>query len=160
MKNSLNSYFENLFFSFMLSDKNKKPCTYKYFKNMFSIEPYLKCIEDRYIRKGLTLFSISAHGLQVETGRYKRIDEENRTCLICNSEEIEDEFHFIMECPEYRSLRKEYLYPIMLELNNEHQLNDREIFLQILTTKHCDFIVNIAEFIQQAMVKRNSRVFK
>ncbi len=32
-------------------------------------------------------------------------------------EEIEDEFHFMMECPKYRSLRKEYLYPILLELN-------------------------------------------
>ncbi len=74
---------------------------------MFCIEPYLKCIEDPYIRKGLTCFWISVYGLRVETGRYKRIDKENRACLICNSEEIEDEFHFMMECPEYRSLRKE-----------------------------------------------------
>ncbi len=81
-------------------------------------------------------------------------------CLICNSEDIEDDFHFMMECPEYRSLRKEYLYPILLELNNEHKLIVRELFVQILTTKHCDFIVNIAKFIQQAMVKQNSRVFK
>ncbi len=51
MKNSLNSYFENLFFSFMHSDENKKLCTYKYVKNMFCIEPFLKCI-----RKGLTCF--------------------------------------------------------------------------------------------------------
>ncbi len=160
MKNSLISCFENLFFSFMLSDENKKLCTYKYFKNMFCIEPYLKCIKDPYIRKGLTCFQISAHGLRVETGRYKRIDEENRTYLIWHSEEIEDEFHFMMECPEYRSLRKEYLYSILLELNNEHKLNDRELFVQILTTKHCDFIVNIAKCIQQAIVKRNSRVFK
>ncbi len=64
MENSLNSYFENMFFSFMLSDENKKLCTYKYFKNMFCIEPYLKCIEDLYIRKGLTCFRISAHGLR------------------------------------------------------------------------------------------------
>ncbi len=49
---------------------------------------------------------------------------------------------------------------ILLELNNEHKLNDRELFVQILTNKHCDFIVNIAKFIQKAMVKRNSRVFK
>ncbi len=86
--------------------------------------------------------------MRVETGRYKRNDKENMTCLICNSEEIEDEFHFMMECPEYRSLRKQYLYPILLELNNEHKLNDRkELFIEFLTTKHCDFIVNIAKFI-------------
>ncbi len=118
----------------MLSDENKKLCTYKYFKNMFCIEPYLKCIEDPYIRKGLTCFGISAHGLRVETGRYKRINKENMTCSICNSEEIEGEFHFMMGYPEYRSLRKEYLYSILLELNNEHQFNDRELFVQIFTT--------------------------
>ena len=89
-----------------------------------------------------------------------RIEKENRTCLICNSDEIEDEYHFMMECPEYRILRKEYLYPILLELNNEHNVNDRELFLQILTTKHSDFIVSIAKFIQKAMMLRNSKVFK
>ncbi len=141
----------------MLSDENKKLCTYKYFNNMFCIEPYLKCIEDPYIRKG---FRISAHGMRVETGRFKRIDKKNRTCIICNSKEIEDELHSMMECTEYRSFRKEYLYPILLELNNEHKLNAREQFVHILTTTNCDFIVNIAKFIQQAMVKRNSRVFK
>ncbi len=45
-----------------------------------------------------------------------------------------------------------------LELNKEYKLNDKELFVQILTTKHCDFIVKIAKFIQKAMVKR--KVFK
>ncbi len=75
------------------------------------------------------------------------------TSLFCNSEEIEDKIHFMMECAEYNSLRKKYLYPILLDLNNEHKLNDRELFVQILTTKHCDFIVNIVKCIQKAMVK-------
>ncbi len=57
-------------------------------------------------------------------GRYKTIDKENRTCLICNSEEIEDKFHFMRECPEYRILRKEYLYPILLKLNDGHICTD------------------------------------
>ncbi len=74
--------------------------------NMFCIEPYLKCIEDPYIRKGLTCFQISAHGLRVETGRYKRIDKENRTFLICNSEEIEDDVSFYDGMPRIYEFEK------------------------------------------------------
>ncbi len=63
---------------------------------VFCIEPYLKNIEDPYIRKALTCFRLCAHRWRVETGRYKRIDKENGTCLICNSQEIGHVFHFMM----------------------------------------------------------------
>ncbi len=66
----------------------------------------------------------------------------------------------MMECPEYRSLRKDYLYSILLQLNDEHKINDRELFVQILITEHYDFIVNITKFIHKAMVKWNSEIFK
>ncbi len=66
----------------------------------------------------------------------------------------------MMECPEYRLLRKEYLYPILLELNDERKFNVKELFVQILTTKHYDFIVNIAKCIQNVMVKQNCKALK
>ncbi len=55
----------------------------------------------------------------------------------------------MMECPEYRSLRNELLYPILLELNNEHKRKDRELFVQILTTKHCDLSSSSMRFKQE-----------
>ncbi len=70
----------------------------------------------------------------------------------------------MIDYSEYRIFRKEYLYTIFLELNDEHKPNDREFpinqFVQILITKHCDFIVNIVKFIQKAMMKRNITVHK
>ncbi len=58
-------YFENLLLFFVHSDENKRQCTYKYFKNMFCVKPYLHCIKDPYIRRELTCFRISVHGLRV-----------------------------------------------------------------------------------------------
>jgi hypothetical protein len=160
MKQSLRIYFENCFFSFMQSDENRKLSTYKHIKRNYCIEPYLSCIEDPYIRKEVTCFRISAHSLRIEIGRYKNIDRDKRTCLICNSDEIEDEFHFMMACPEYRDLRIKYLYPILLNINNEYNYNEWEMFIKILTCTDNGVMLNVANFIQKAMMKRNCKVLK
>jgi hypothetical protein len=33
--------------------------------------------------------------LSIETGRYFGVERENRTCSLCNQQEIGDEFHYI-----------------------------------------------------------------
>ncbi len=75
--------------------------------------------------------------------RYKRIENKNWTCLSCNSDDIENEFHFMMESPEYRTLRKEYLYSILcivLEVNDEHsylcRTSQTHIVILLLTLLH------------------------
>ena len=39
-----------------------------------------------------------AHQVGIETGRYKKLEDKVRTCLLCNSGEIESEIHFLMHC--------------------------------------------------------------
>ncbi len=70
---------------------------YKDLKQLYEIEPYIMYIEDPFIRKDMTKFRISEHMLRIEKGRYKKIERNNRVCLICNNGEIEDEFYFMME---------------------------------------------------------------
>ncbi len=55
--------------------------------------------------------------VRIEKGIYKKMERNKRVCLIYNHGEIEDEFHFMMECSKYRELRNEYLYPILLHIN-------------------------------------------
>ena len=43
--------------------------------------------------------------LLIETGRFRGTILEERTCQVCNSQVIEDEFHFISVCNEYKELR-------------------------------------------------------
>ena len=53
----------------------------------------------------MTKFRISAHSLRIESGRYERkpnkenklikIVREERTCLYCNNNDVEDEKHFL-----------------------------------------------------------------
>ena len=57
------------------------------------------------MRSILTHFRISAHKLEIETGRYvitnPKTPLENRLCKQCNLSEIEDEEHFLINCPKY-----------------------------------------------------------
>ena len=51
----------------------------------------------------------TAHNLLVETGRHNNTEYENRLCSLCDLLQIEDEFHFVMICPFYTTLREIYL---------------------------------------------------
>ena len=55
---------------------------------------------------------VSNHNLRIEEGRYEnkkqniqRTPEEERLCKICNSNQIEDEKHFLCQCIIYDNIR-------------------------------------------------------
>ncbi len=56
-------------------------------------------------RKTFSKFRISNHKLEIEYGRYKNIPREQGHCKLCNSGEIEDEFHLTFSCKTYETLR-------------------------------------------------------
>ena len=59
--------------------------------------------------------------LKIETGRFTRVELENRLCIYCNQEKIESEIHFILECDCYVRQRE-----TLFEINNIncHNLDD------------------------------------
>ena len=44
--------------------------------------------------------------LHIETGRYYRTPLEQRTCKVCRSNQIEDEYHFLCECTFFFNERR------------------------------------------------------
>ena len=38
------------------------------------------------------------HKYPIETGRWQNIAREDRKCLLCNSQDIGDEYHYIFSC--------------------------------------------------------------
>ena len=76
------------------------------FKTEYKAEPYLFLIKNPTIRRTFTQFRISNHKLQIEYGRYQNIPREERTCKLCNSGEVEDEFHLSFSCQKYCHLRE------------------------------------------------------
>ena len=154
IKSMLKYFFENNFFSYLLSDNNKKLCTYKHFKTRYCSEPYLKYIENPFERKQLTCYRISAHNLKIERGRYQNQERSNRLCTLCNSGEIEDELHFLMNCNYYKDIRQKYLHAIFVD----SLLTRWEQFLYLMQTADCDIIRNVSCFLNEAFEKRNATI--
>ena len=93
---------------------NPKLRTYCKFKHDFSMEPYLLSILDFKIRRQLSRFRLSNHSLCIEKGRHQRpkMVVEKRLCVLCGTNQIEDEFHFLCVCKVYQDLREEFLISI------------------------------------------------
>ena len=53
----------------------------------------------------LSKLRCSVYKLKVETGRHEGIAYEHRLCILCENNQVEDEFHFVMICPVYVNLR-------------------------------------------------------
>ena len=80
---------------------------YSLFKTEFKREPYLGNLNDFHLRKSICKFRCSDHKLEIEKGRHKNMNLDDRICQICNSD-IESEMHFLTICPLYEPLRKHY----------------------------------------------------
>jgi hypothetical protein len=54
----------------------------------------------------------TSHKVSIEHARWKNITLENRKCKLCNSEEIGDEFHYILilYSPYFKQYRYIFIY--------------------------------------------------
>jgi hypothetical protein len=92
--------------------------TYSEFKNDFKYEKYLDFHTNFKERRLISKLRMSAHRLEVETGRYQskplKVKREDRVCRMCDLDILEDEKHVVMICPKYACQRK-----IMISCINE-----------------------------------------
>ena len=113
---------------------SSKMKTLNLLKKLPGREPYLKEVTNSKHRSALTKLRLSAHRLEIETGRYTRPKTavENRICAYCKHlghTEVEDEIHFLVRCPLYKEIR-ENLLPREILRNNS---NDEQKFVDIMT---------------------------
>ena len=94
-------------------------------------------------RVALSKFRVSSHRLEIKVGRWTKPNKtpiENLKCRICGT--VEDEFHFLFECPLYVDLRIKHLKryyrnrPNMLKLqelmlsNNIAEIRNLSMFVE------------------------------
>ena len=94
---------------------------YSKIKNHFQYEEYLNIIKSKSRRASLTRLRISNHSLQIERGRYviPKLPRSERLCSSClksGSSAVEDELHFLFDCPIYADLRVNLLSSIPTQL--------------------------------------------
>ena len=73
---------------------------------------YLSSVKCYPYRKLISRFRCGCHGLHVDTGRFGRGEEarsrEERLCPVCLTCSVEDEHHFLFDCPAYCHIRDQH----------------------------------------------------
>ena len=109
----------------------------------------LKCVQHRNIIAKLIL---SSHQLNIETGRHRNIARTDRKCELCETNDIEDEYHFVMICPVYRLLRIHYIprfYYVRPSMAN---------FLDLLNCSNANVLNRLAVFCIKAFKQRQNEL--
>lgn len=129
--------------------------TYATFKCQFSCESYLNVLKFRE-RQALSKFRTSAHKLEIERGRYTvpKTPVCNRICKQCNTGLVEDEEHFLLECPRYR-LGRNTLFNL-IQNKNFMLLSMQQKFIWLMSNEESRICKAVSQFILQSFDKRNN----
>ena len=93
---------------------------YNSVKNRHGLENYLDILKLSKFRHAYARFRLSCHGLEIEKGRYRAVERENRRCFFC-PHLIEDKYHFMLICNKYDDLGKLYLQAKYYTSPNTHK---------------------------------------
>ena len=107
---------------------------YKQLKGTFKVEPYIENICNRSQRAWLSRYRVSAHRLRIETGRYSSpvTPVSDRTCLFCDSNDLDDEQHFILHCHTFTLKRNCFFGRMSALVPNFMSMSDRDKLLTCL----------------------------
>jgi len=119
---------------------------YKHIKPDLKYEQYLDVLPSN-LRFFITRFRISAHSLRIQTGRYarNRLDRNLRVCQLCQEQDVEDEFHVILKCPLFTSLRKKYVKKNVYDKPSVFKL------IEMFKSKDKQTLTNLALYLKEAL---------
>ena len=109
--------------------------TYSLFKKEIGCEKYLLEINNIEIRQSFTKFRLSNHTLNIEKGRHTspKTPKEERFCPFCPTK-VEDEKHFLLECPTYLIPRNVLIENIVKD--NPNFISQKSKFLQLMSPEN------------------------
>ena len=93
-------------------------------KNKYCVESYVKLNLKRNERSVLAQIRCGILPRHIETGRFVRTEIENRVCKICNTNSVENEYHFLFHCDFYRHERDAFTKGLLDNYKNFNRLSD------------------------------------
>lgn len=75
-------------------------------KKIFEFEGYIFKVDSDSLRRYMTCFRLSSHKLEIELGRFRGVERNERLCKLCSQNVVESEYHFLLSCDKYTEIRK------------------------------------------------------
>ena len=111
------------------------------------------------IRSILAKLRISAHNLQIETGRFSknktpREDRFGPYCKTLNIFSVEDEIHFLLSCSRFNADRQKFLQEIYRTFPNTATLNELNMFLWLMSQEDYFTTIRLGNFCKKSFERR------
>ncbi|XP_061165005.1 uncharacterized protein LOC133173960 [Saccostrea echinata] len=124
--------------------------------NNFKRCGYTDILKKKTERSIISRLRLSAHNLAIEKGRHLSIPTDKRFCNICNTGEIEDEFHFLFSCHKYNNYRLTFERNLMNFFQGKISNMSYTQKVKLCFNSHCPEILKITHsFIKKCLASRN-----
>ena len=127
--------------------------TYREIKYDYSTENYVSYNLTKKKRSLCAQIRGGILPLNIETGRYVGLEEDERICQMCELNEIENEYHFVLYCPFYCKVREE----LFNSINYVHMLDTSDSqLINCLFEKH---VFRMAKYLEKAWALRKKALY-
>ena len=142
LKDTTNQRLKDLFLNeWYNSIETSNSCvTYRLLKNTFGFEKYLINTPTNLLTH-MMHFRTTNHRLPISTGRWNKIERNNRICTLCEKE-LGDEYHYLLVCKNLTRERNSYLNPKYFDRPNVLK------FKNIMTTNNKTQFIKLCEFVK------------
>ena len=132
---------------------------YNVFKYSYISSIYLDVTRKNPNRKALVKLRLGNHKLNIETGRYDKITRCDRICPVCGLN-IEDEIHFLFNCPKYSSIRDDVFSKIDNRIPNYKHIPISSLIIQLMNS--ADYYLNnqLVKYVASCLEMRDNLLSK
>jgi hypothetical protein len=95
---------------------------------------------------------VSNHKLMIELGCYQKRPREEWLCEICQSGEVEDEYHFANSCEAYSNQRENFYTTLRNKLTI---ITDQTQLVDIMKSTEHGIILSLSKYIYSCFTERN-----
>ena len=156
MKDSYSQYWKTCLFD---DSKNAVNCnklrTYRTFKVDYEREMYL-LINDlpKTHISSFAKFRVSAHSLEIEKGKHKKLLLTERICPLCKSS-VETEIHFLLHCQPLSEQRNNFYKELEEITPIFNSMSDNEKFYYILQNREYDVLYICISYVHKMFEARD-----
>ena len=122
-------------------DNSPKALNYRLFKTDFKLEKYFSILDYHHSIE-FCRFRTTNHKLPIEQGRWNNIDRNDRICTLCNSVDIGDEFHYVLQCNFFENFRKLHISKFYIRHVNILK------FRTLMTSENKSELIKLCKFIK------------
>ena len=135
---------------------SSRAITYRGIRTGLETRPYLSKVCCVSHLRALARLITSSHPLRVDTGRWERplTPYLERKCVLCNKNDIEDEYHFTLICPLYNDIRRN-----LIPLHYRKHPNMFK-FTQLVNCPQDDIIKSLAKYVFKAFLLRSESLHR